>query len=84
MDRDDPYVLGFFQALLQENNSTGFFVGSTVSLADLLLYTVTDSLVAEKAEVKDKFPPEVKKLRSNVEAHPFIRMYLAKRKDTPF
>ena len=55
-----------------------------MSLADLFVYNVLDALVAEKAEVAKSFPPELTKLRSTVERHPFLHIYLAKRKKCPF
>lgn len=83
-DETVPKNMEFFQKLLQENNNSGFFVGSTVTLADLFTYNLCDALIAEKEDIAKTFPAEVKKLRSTVEAHPFIRSYLAKRKKVPF
>lgn len=79
-----PKYLGFFQRLLRENASTGFFVGSTISLADLFVYNVLDSIIAEKADVAKSFPPELTKLRSTVESHPFLHNYLLKRPKVDF
>jgi len=79
-----PAHFGFWRRLLNENMDRGFFVGSTVSLADLLIYSICDSLIAEKATIKSEFPSEVQKVRKNVEAHPFLKTYLAKRPSTPF
>ncbi|XP_076469089.1 glutathione S-transferase-like [Babylonia areolata] len=77
-----PKFLGFFQTLLQDNKNSDFFVGTTVSLADLFLYSVLDFLIAQKEDAAAAFPAEVKKLRSAVEAHPFLKVYLAKRPAT--
>ncbi|KAL8583463.1 hypothetical protein ACOMHN_044821 [Nucella lapillus] len=84
MEETIPKFIGIFQTLLQDNGSSGFFVGTTISLADLIVYNLLDSLVSEKEDVAKSFPPEAKKMRSMVEAHPFLKTYLAKRKPTPF
>ncbi|KAK7102173.1 hypothetical protein V1264_020435 [Littorina saxatilis] len=83
-DEAVPKYFGFFNTLLSYNGNTGFFVGSTVSLADLLVFNLLDSLIAEKAEIANTFSPELNKLRSNVQKHPFLNAYLAKRKNVPF
>ena len=48
------------------------------------MYNLLDALVAERADAAKSFPPELTKLRSTVESHPFLRAYLAKRKKVPF
>nr|KAG5704294.1 hypothetical protein BaRGS_012603 [Batillaria attramentaria] len=55
-----------------------------VTLADLFTYNVLDTIIAEKSDAASTFPPEVNKLRSQVEAQPNLKSYLANRKPAPF
>lgn len=79
-----PKFLEIIQKLLQDNGNNGFFVGSKISLADIFFYCMVDFLVAEKPDLRDKYSAEVKKVRGSVEAHPFLKGYLARRKEAPF
>lgn len=73
--------LGFFEELLRQNGDSGFFVGNAVTLADLVVYDVADATMVFDPKAVEDFP-NVKKLRSNVEAIPAIKSYLADRPQT--
>nr|KAG5697495.1 hypothetical protein BaRGS_029386 [Batillaria attramentaria] len=69
--KDETFAkfLGFFENLLIDNG---------VTLADLVVYDVLDTILGVDPEAIAAFP-SVKKLRSNVEAVPAIKTYLASR-----
>lgn len=83
-DSDAPRFLGFFQRLLKDNGNTGYLVGSSLTQADLFLYNVLDSLVFEKPDAASTFPPEIVKLREQVESNPGLKEYLASRPEVSF
>ncbi|CAG5132707.1 unnamed protein product [Candidula unifasciata] len=70
-----PLYLGYFRKFLLENG-TGFAVGDQLSLADLVLYEATSSLVRRNAELLQKYP-EILAHREKVEELPRIREFLA-------
>jgi len=82
-EEDLPKFYGFYEKWLKENGSTGFFVGNSLSVADLHVYDMADNMILLKADAMKNFPL-VQKLRSNVESHPKLKVYLANRKKTPF
>jgi len=77
-DETIPRFMGYFEKLLKENGSNGFFVGSALTLADMALYDIIDSILKRVPTVLDKCP-EAKKVRQNVEANASVKAYLAKR-----
>nr|KAG5697491.1 hypothetical protein BaRGS_029382 [Batillaria attramentaria] len=83
VEEDIPKYLGFFEKFLEENNSTGYIVGCTISLADLLVFDMIDTYTALKKDCLKSYPL-LQKLRKNVRAHPFLNAYLANRKQTDF
>nr|KAG5699308.1 hypothetical protein BaRGS_004245 [Batillaria attramentaria] len=78
-----PRFMGYFEKLLKENGSSGFFIGSALTLADLAAYDIVESLLKINADVLSAFP-EVKKMRGKVEENPKMKAYLAKRPQTEF
>lgn len=78
-----PKTLGFFEKLLKENGSSGFFVGSALTLADLAVYDIYDSLLVQNSKILEKYP-EATKLRKNVEGDAKIKAYLGSRKKCDF
>lgn len=83
-EEEIPKYLSFLQRLLKENGDNGFFVSNSLTVADLFVYSVLDSVLVEFPDAEESFPPEVKKLRTNVEANPRVKSYLASRKSVPF
>ncbi|KAK7102161.1 glutathione S-transferase-like [Littorina saxatilis] len=80
---DLPKFLGLFEKLLKDNGSKGFFVGNSVTLADLDVFNITDTLLKVNADILASCP-ELQKLRSKVADHPKVKTYLASRKDSDF
>ena len=54
-----------------------------LSLADIYVYDLQDNLLQLKEDALKDYPL-MQKLRSNVEAHPKLKVYLANRKKTIF
>jgi glutathione S-transferase len=54
-----------------------------MTFADILIFEAFETAVARDAAVLDKFP-KIKAIRAKVEAHPKIKEYLSKRKESPF
>ncbi|KAK7102216.1 glutathione S-transferase-like isoform X1 [Littorina saxatilis] len=73
-----PRYFGYFEELLVDNGATGFFAGNSLTLADFVIYDVLDTALGIDPECLGPFP-SLRKLRSNVEAVPAIRDYLAQR-----
>lgn len=81
-DEDFPKYFGFFQKLLQENG-TGVFVGSEITLADLFVYDIMFSM-SKRSHNYDAGAafPDLKTLKEKVESNPNLKEYLANRPDT--
>ncbi|XP_035829408.1 glutathione S-transferase-like [Aplysia californica] len=78
---DLPKYMGFFKNLLEKNN-TGYFVGNSLTLADLALFDFLRNLRKNQPTVTDNFPV-VKALTERVDSNPKIRDYLNNRKPLP-
>ncbi|PVD25264.1 hypothetical protein C0Q70_15762 [Pomacea canaliculata] len=81
---DAPKFLGYFQTMLKENGDTGYLVGDSLTQADLFLYNVLDALIFEKSDAASIFPPEIAKLREQVENLPGLKEYIASRPKVKF
>nr|KAG5706021.1 hypothetical protein BaRGS_028130 [Batillaria attramentaria] len=79
-----PKFLGLFEKLLQENGSNGYFVGNSLTLADLVVFNVTDTITKLKSDAAISAYPAVQKLRQTLSEHPNIKAQLASREETPF
>ncbi|KAH9495855.1 Glutathione S-transferase 1 [Bulinus truncatus] len=74
-----PKFLGFFEKLLQESG-TGFFVGDSITLADIVLFDIATGFLKSTVEDSiDKFPL-VKKLLETVGENERIKKYVSERK----
>lgn len=73
-----PKFLAFFEKLLRENG-TGFFVGSSLTLADVVVFDQIESLVKRGLVNTDAYPL-VQTLIEKVESDENIKAYLANRK----
>jgi len=79
-----PTMLGYFEKHLTTNGKKGFFVGAAVTLADLAVFDITETVINEiGADSLAKFPL-VTLMRKNVAAQSNVKAYLAKRKSMPF
>nr|KAG5697490.1 hypothetical protein BaRGS_029381 [Batillaria attramentaria] len=79
LEEDAPRFFGFYERMLKENGGTGYLVGKAVTLGDFYLYDMQDNVLQlNKDALKDY--PLLQKCRKNVEAHPAVKAYLAKRK----
>uniref|UniRef100_K1R107 S-crystallin SL11 n=1 Tax=Magallana gigas TaxID=29159 RepID=K1R107_MAGGI len=75
-----PQFFSLLEDILKENNGgDGFFVGEKISLADIMIYDITDQVGA--AAKLPAFPPKLGGLIERVKNHPKIKEYLAKRGD---
>ncbi|XP_065937989.1 S-crystallin SL11 [Magallana gigas] len=73
-----PQFFSLLEDILKENNDgDGFFVGKKISLADILIYDITDQ-VGATAKLP-AFPPKLGGLIERVKNYPKIKEYLAKR-----
>jgi len=79
-----PKFFGFFNTVIKENPAkSGFAVGKKISLADLIIFDVTQWISDMKPEVMAPYP-ELKALLAKVAGTAGIKEYLAARKQTPF
>lgn len=76
-----PQYLMYFEAILAENGDNGFFVGQSVTLADMYLYDFLVTVVGIDPEALKNFHL-LQKLFENVESMPTLKSYLAKRPKT--
>ncbi|XP_067685078.1 glutathione S-transferase 3-like [Haliotis asinina] len=72
-DEKLPQYFGMFEKLLEKNKSTGFFVGSSITLADVTVFDICDKVQAMVDF--DKYPL-VKKCRDNVASNPKVKQWL--------
>lgn len=77
-DEDCPRFLGLYEKVL-ENNGTGYFVGSSITLADIVVFDILDTLKARGVINFDGFS-HLKTLFKNVESNDKIGAYLKSRK----
>lgn len=76
-----PRYLSSFERLLAENGDQGYSVGDSVTLADLCLHDVLETVLGVDPRALESFPLQ-RKLRANVENLPALKEYLAKRPKT--
>nr|ABO26603.1 sigma class glutathione-s-transferase 2 [Haliotis discus discus] len=74
-----PLYFGMLEKLLERNGSTGFFVGNSITLADVSVFDIYDK--AKPMVDLDKFPL-VKKSVDNVASNPKIKTWIEKRPQT--
>jgi len=75
-----PKFLGFFEKLIKESGK-GFCVGTGLTLADMAVYNITETVLKVNPSALDSYP-EIQKVRKNVEANANVKAYLAKRPKT--
>uniref|UniRef100_A0A0B7BXB2 Glutathione transferase n=1 Tax=Arion vulgaris TaxID=1028688 RepID=A0A0B7BXB2_9EUPU len=71
-----PKYFSFYETLLSEN---GYFVGSSLTFADLTVYDVIDTIRLRSNDAVDAFPA-IQNLIRNVESNDNVKAYLAARK----
>ncbi|CAG5117475.1 unnamed protein product [Candidula unifasciata] len=77
-----PKFYGFFEKLLKESG-TGYFVGNSLTLADIFVRDVEYNISSRDVATADGFPL-LQDLIKKVDTNERIKAYLATRKDTPF
>ncbi|KAL8596712.1 hypothetical protein ACOMHN_045637 [Nucella lapillus] len=73
-----PRYLAYFEAMLKENGDKGYFVGPSVTMADMYLYDFLETMLGISPNALKTFPL-VQKLHSNVQNAPVLKDYLAGR-----
>ncbi|KAH9495854.1 Glutathione S-transferase 1 [Bulinus truncatus] len=73
-----PKFLGFYEKLLQENG-TGYFVGDSITLADLVLYDVCSGMLKEAVGDFIADFPLVKKLVDTIGENERIKKYVSEK-----
>lgn len=82
-EEDVPRYLGYFERLLKDNGSRGFFIGNSMSLADLTVYDITDTVLLNSPDALAYYPL-IAGMRTKVADHPNVKAYLANRRDAPY
>ncbi|XP_013094195.2 glutathione S-transferase 4-like [Biomphalaria glabrata] len=77
---DVPKFLEFFEKLLHQNGS-GYFVGATLTLADIIVYDQLDSLI-KRGFVNTEMYPSIQAFIRNVEGNENIKSYLKTRTES--
>ncbi|KAK3099584.1 hypothetical protein FSP39_006553 [Pinctada imbricata] len=77
-----PKFLKLFEGILK-TNGTGYFVGNTLTIADLAVYDVFEILIQKKEDILSEFPL-LAKSRKTVESAPGVQKYLSERPKTDF
>uniref|UniRef100_A0A182YU43 GST C-terminal domain-containing protein n=1 Tax=Biomphalaria glabrata TaxID=6526 RepID=A0A182YU43_BIOGL len=80
-EKQFPRYLGFYEKLLKDSG-TSYFVGNSLTLADLIVYDAVFSFL-QRAYSIEGFP-RVEALCQLVESLPNIQTYVAQREKTPF
>ncbi|KAH9508185.1 Glutathione S-transferase 7 [Bulinus truncatus] len=75
-----PKYLTFFERLLKESG-TGYFVGNSLTLADIYVYDLIYSF-SKRGQLTTDGYPHLQELTKIVESNDKIKKYLASRKDT--
>jgi len=75
-----PKFLGFFEKLLKESG-TGYFVGNSLTAADILVYEYISNFIQRKALSTEGYPL-LQALFKKVESNEKIKAYLSTRKET--
>jgi len=73
-----PKYMGFFEKMITENGGKGYIVGSALTLADLTVHDITETILKMVPTVLDNFPG-IQNSRKNVEANDKLKAYLAAR-----
>jgi len=73
-----PNTMKIFAKLMKENGSGGYFVGKSLTMADLFVYDNGTTFLALDSKPLDKFPTILAN-RKLVESSPNLKEYLAKR-----
>ncbi|XP_077991408.1 hematopoietic prostaglandin D synthase-like [Glandiceps talaboti] len=76
-------LTGLEKLLIKNNGGDGFFVGDTVTLADLAYTAISYNMVKWKPDVLDDYP-KLSVLKTKVEELPRIAEWMKKRPDTLF
>ncbi|KAK0040336.1 S-crystallin SL11 [Biomphalaria pfeifferi] len=79
-EKEFPRYLGYYEKLLRDNG-TSYFVGDSLTLADLIVYDVVFAFL-QRGFSTSGFPL-VEALYQQVESHPNIKPYVAQRRITP-
>jgi len=77
-----PKFLGIIEMYIKKNDKKGYCVGDSLTMADLAVFDITDSLLKHNANNLDDFPG-VKEVRATVQNYPQLQKYLTTRKDSP-
>ncbi|XP_059143205.1 glutathione S-transferase 1-like [Physella acuta] len=77
-----PKYLDIFEKLLKESG-TGYFVGTTLTLADFCIYDLVAMMIGRGVLSTSKHPL-VDGLVKKIESNPNVKTYLANRKKTDF
>ncbi|XP_059167449.1 glutathione S-transferase 1-like [Physella acuta] len=77
-----PKYLDFFEKLLKESG-TGYFVGTTLTLADFFIYDII-SVTIDRGVLSTSKHPLVDGLVKKIESNANVNTYLANRKKTDF
>ncbi|XP_059179300.1 S-crystallin SL11-like [Physella acuta] len=81
-EEDAPRYLGFLEENLKKNG-TGYFVGDSITLADIIALDLNTGTLSSVVEITDDYPL-LKKNLELVKGQDKIAAYLASRKDTPW
>jgi len=81
-EKECPKFYGNFETMLK-NNGTGFFVGSEMSLADIVVFDMASGMLQSTLPPMDGFPL-LKALTDKIGEVESIKAYVAGRPDTPF
>jgi len=79
-----PRFFGYFVRLLRENAPHGVFVGRELTLADIYLFDVVDSLKQHLKWDACAHYEEVKAMVTRLVTNPRLKKYLENRKETAF
>ncbi|KAK3588266.1 hypothetical protein CHS0354_022113 [Potamilus streckersoni] len=74
-----PRSLGFLDTLVKKYGKSGFAVGSQISLADIVIFTIIEAVMAKEAS--QKFPKLSENLKKT-EENPKIKKWLKERPKT--
>jgi len=86
-DEELPQFCGYFEKMLKQNSDgQGFFVGDSLTWADLHLFHLLTSFIPLLDVNKDYLSsyPDLKALTERVGKNPKIAAWIAKRPETPF
>jgi len=85
IDTTYPKFFGFFDTIIKDNpTKSGWAVGKKISMADLVIFDVSEWIFGLKEEEMRSAYPNIAAVRAKVATTPGIKEYLANRKETPF